>query len=110
LNQQIHPKAKPWRKKPFSLYDDMLELVDGIIATGEKAFYLEYVSDPWDLECPIDLTLLAGGTSEKQHESSPGAASEHDETSEKVGTCYHCYAASVLTHTYCRMILTTQPF
>jgi hypothetical protein len=87
----------------------MLELVDGVIATGEKAFRPGRVSDPQDSECPIDPTLLAGGTGEGQRESSPGAASERDETSEKVGACYCCRAASVLTCTYHRMILTTQP-
>jgi hypothetical protein len=35
---KAHPKAKPWRKKAFPLYDDMLELVEGIVATGETAF------------------------------------------------------------------------
>ncbi|KAJ7085990.1 hypothetical protein B0H15DRAFT_748921, partial [Mycena belliarum] len=28
------PKVKKWRKSPFPLYDDMLFLVEGIVATG----------------------------------------------------------------------------
>ena len=35
---QKHKKASIWRKKPFPLYDSIQILVDGIIATGEKAF------------------------------------------------------------------------
>lgn len=35
---QKHPKAKPWRKKPFPLYDEISELIDGTRATGHAAF------------------------------------------------------------------------
>jgi len=34
-----HPGAKKWRKKPFPLYDDILFLVDGKVATGAGAFH-----------------------------------------------------------------------
>jgi hypothetical protein len=36
--QAIGPKAEKWRTKSFPLYDDILAIVDGIIATGENAF------------------------------------------------------------------------
>ena len=36
--QAIGPKADKWRSKGFPLYDDILTIVDGIIATGEHAF------------------------------------------------------------------------
>ncbi|KAJ7763295.1 hypothetical protein B0H16DRAFT_1883690 [Mycena metata] len=32
-------KAKRWRKTPFPLYDDILYLVEGIVATGAGAFH-----------------------------------------------------------------------
>lgn len=35
---KTHPKAKPWRKKTYPLFEDMAELVDGVIATGKAAF------------------------------------------------------------------------
>ena len=63
----------------------MLELVDGIVATGEKAFRPGCIAGH-EAEFPIDPALLVGDTSEEQRESSPGAASEHGETSEKVRT------------------------
>ncbi|KAJ7878466.1 hypothetical protein B0H13DRAFT_1892632 [Mycena leptocephala] len=34
-----HPDAKRWRKSPFPLYEDVLYLVKGIIATGAGAFH-----------------------------------------------------------------------
>ncbi|KAJ7223788.1 hypothetical protein C8J57DRAFT_1535928 [Mycena rebaudengoi] len=34
-----HPKARKWRNTSFPLYDDILYLVDGIIATGAGAFH-----------------------------------------------------------------------
>ena len=82
----------------------MLELVDGIVATGESAFRPGRLSDH-DL---IDPVLLADGVSEEQQESSQGAVSEHGETSEKVQTSYHSCFASILMCTYHRMIRTTQ--
>ncbi|KAJ7036435.1 hypothetical protein C8F04DRAFT_1258001 [Mycena alexandri] len=33
------PKAKHWRKTPFPLYDNILYLVEGIVATGAGAFH-----------------------------------------------------------------------
>ncbi|KAJ7659059.1 hypothetical protein DFH06DRAFT_1406054 [Mycena polygramma] len=33
------PKFKRWRKTPFPLYDDVLYLVEGIVATGAGAFH-----------------------------------------------------------------------
>ncbi|KAJ7362371.1 hypothetical protein DFH08DRAFT_1024478 [Mycena albidolilacea] len=34
-----HPEHERWRTSSFSLYDDILHLVDGIIATGAGAFH-----------------------------------------------------------------------
>ncbi len=36
--QALGPKAERWRNRPFPLYDDILTIVDGIIATGENSF------------------------------------------------------------------------
>ncbi|KAJ7758440.1 hypothetical protein B0H14DRAFT_2252934, partial [Mycena olivaceomarginata] len=36
---RAHPDSKHWQTTPFPLYDDMLFLVDGIIATGAGAFH-----------------------------------------------------------------------
>ncbi|EJD03268.1 uncharacterized protein FOMMEDRAFT_20420 [Fomitiporia mediterranea MF3/22] len=33
-----HKNAKPWRKKSFPLYEEMAELVEGIVADGRGAF------------------------------------------------------------------------
>ncbi|KAJ7733225.1 hypothetical protein DFH07DRAFT_725645, partial [Mycena maculata] len=32
-----HPKAARWRRTPFPLYDEILYLVDGVVATGAGA-------------------------------------------------------------------------
>ena len=37
--QAIGPKADKWRTKGFPLYDDILTIVDGIIATRQNAFH-----------------------------------------------------------------------
>jgi hypothetical protein len=37
-HQAIGPKAEKWRTKSFPLYDNILMIVDGIIATGENTF------------------------------------------------------------------------
>ncbi|KAJ7745907.1 hypothetical protein DFH07DRAFT_711778, partial [Mycena maculata] len=34
-----HPKAARWRRTPFPLYDEILYLVDGVVATGAGAFH-----------------------------------------------------------------------
>ncbi|KAF8575045.1 hypothetical protein K439DRAFT_1623876 [Ramaria rubella] len=34
-----NPKAKPFKKKPFPLYDDIAELCDDVIATGAGVFH-----------------------------------------------------------------------
>ncbi|KAJ7447667.1 hypothetical protein FB451DRAFT_1290103 [Mycena latifolia] len=34
-----HPKSKRWRRSPFPLYDDIVYLVDRIVATGAGAFH-----------------------------------------------------------------------
>ncbi|KAJ7703618.1 hypothetical protein B0H17DRAFT_1127233 [Mycena rosella] len=36
---ESHNKARKWRNTPFPLYDEILYLVDGIIATGAGAFH-----------------------------------------------------------------------
>ncbi|KAJ6503676.1 hypothetical protein C8R45DRAFT_1209316 [Mycena sanguinolenta] len=36
---EAHPDAARWQTTPFPLYDDMLYLVEGIIATGAGAFH-----------------------------------------------------------------------
>jgi hypothetical protein len=35
---QKHPKAKPWRKKSFPLYDEISELIEGTRANGSSTF------------------------------------------------------------------------
>ncbi|KAJ7751617.1 hypothetical protein B0H16DRAFT_1419396 [Mycena metata] len=35
---EINAKIHPWRNKGFPLYDEMCQLVDGAVATGEGAF------------------------------------------------------------------------
>jgi hypothetical protein len=35
---QINGKVRGWRFKSFPLYDEMAQLVDGAVATGECAF------------------------------------------------------------------------
>ncbi|KAJ7346273.1 hypothetical protein DFH08DRAFT_961714 [Mycena albidolilacea] len=35
---QINPKIRPWRNKGFPLYQEMADLVDGGVATGERVF------------------------------------------------------------------------
>ena len=37
---QSHPKAKPFRKKPFPLFDQIASLVDSVVATGMGAMHL----------------------------------------------------------------------
>jgi hypothetical protein len=36
---QTHENARKWRKTRFPLYDDILIIVDGIVATGAGAFH-----------------------------------------------------------------------
>jgi hypothetical protein len=38
LHIQKHPKAKPFKKKSFPLYDELAELIDGTRATGASVF------------------------------------------------------------------------
>ena len=35
---QSHPKAKPWHTKPFPLYNEMADLVDGSCALGKRKY------------------------------------------------------------------------
>ncbi|KAJ7667198.1 hypothetical protein B0H17DRAFT_1336158 [Mycena rosella] len=39
LRDLLHNSAKCWRKTHFPLYDDILHIVDGIVATGAGAFH-----------------------------------------------------------------------
>jgi hypothetical protein len=53
---QAHPNAATWRTKPFPLYDDILGLVEGRYATGDKALHMPemYASDSEDEQLPAD--------------------------------------------------------
>ena len=57
-----HKVAQPWRKKAFPLYDDMADLVDGIIATGQSAFRpgIRAPSKPeTDVDTPVDVPVAS---------------------------------------------------
>jgi len=43
---QKHEKAAHWRTHPFPLYDNMAELLDGVIPTGAHAFSSEFGPTP----------------------------------------------------------------
>ena len=45
---QKHEKAAHWRSHPFPLYDNMAELLDGVIPTGAHAFSSEFGPTPDD--------------------------------------------------------------
>jgi hypothetical protein len=85
--EKAHPNARKWHKKPFPLYDDMLELIDGIVATGESAFCLGQAAHSQDLDLAIDPVLLE--ESERQHSMSasslpPGTGYSSEGGSDKV--------------------------
>ena len=45
---QKHEKAVHWHSHPFPLYDNMAELLDGVIPTGAHAFSSEFGPTPDD--------------------------------------------------------------
>ncbi|KAJ7816476.1 hypothetical protein B0H13DRAFT_2460060 [Mycena leptocephala] len=51
------PSAEKWKTTPFPLYDDILYLVDGIVATGEGAFH-----PGMPLSSQMDLTSQSQST------------------------------------------------
>ncbi|KAJ6490529.1 hypothetical protein DFH09DRAFT_1105072 [Mycena vulgaris] len=72
----INPKIKPWRHKGFPLFDEMADLIDGAVATGEGAFQPglqapRALSPAWpedlpeddedDVDFPLDPTLKGAG-------------------------------------------------
>jgi len=64
-----HPKAKPFRKKSFPLYDDIATLVDSVVATGASALYM---GSEEALDSQVDVTTDGGtdfGPDEDQGQS-----------------------------------------
>ncbi|KAJ7367469.1 hypothetical protein DFH08DRAFT_795635 [Mycena albidolilacea] len=69
----INPKIRPWRNKGFPLYHEMADLVDGGVATGERAFLpgqgpMHPTSSDWpddlvleDDDFPLDPVLRGAG-------------------------------------------------
>ncbi|KAJ7663581.1 hypothetical protein B0H17DRAFT_1211595 [Mycena rosella] len=55
------PAAKKWRTKPYPLYDDMSDLVDGGIATGTNSFVpgqdAPVIPEPNDADDDLDFPL-----------------------------------------------------
>jgi hypothetical protein len=70
---QINPKIHPWRNKGFPLYQEMADLIDGGVATGERAFLpsqgpVRPTSPDWpddlvpeDDDFPLDPVLQGAG-------------------------------------------------
>ncbi|KAF8065310.1 hypothetical protein FPV67DRAFT_1671582 [Lyophyllum atratum] len=46
---KVKPKLDQWRTKPFPIYDDMADLIDGAMATGENSFVPGQASTAQDL-------------------------------------------------------------
>jgi hypothetical protein len=92
MSLQNHPKANPWRKKPFPLYDDISELVDGTRATGQNAFragqmrrsssasqILTTPTSSSDQDSAIDPTLLEDDEQNSQHQNKVDGANSASE-------------------------------
>ncbi|CAK5270799.1 unnamed protein product [Mycena citricolor] len=73
-----HPKASKWQSTPFPLYEDMLYLVDGIVATGEGAFHPGIPTiTPADVVSSVIDNVL--GKSWSQSQSQSQATDEYQE-------------------------------
>ena len=69
IYSQSHPKSKPWHTKPFPLYDNIAELVDGMHASGEKWAKIKKKKgeeEPGLSSIPIDPVLLAESISQEK--------------------------------------------
>jgi hypothetical protein len=51
---QAHPAAAVWRTKPFPLYDEILELVEGRYATGDHALHIPELQDGSSVAGDVD--------------------------------------------------------
>jgi hypothetical protein len=61
MYSQSHPKSKQWRTKPFPLYDEMADLVDGSRASGKRKYRPKKRGEeetPRPSSIPIDPVLL----------------------------------------------------
>jgi hypothetical protein len=65
IPSQKHLKAKPWCRKAFPLYNDILDLIDGTRVTGDSAFWWPCIADE-----NIDPVLL-----ENKNEAIPSSSS-----------------------------------
>ena len=80
---QVHPTAKTWRTKGFPLYNKILEIVDGIVATGEGTFH---AGQPIPLTIqpePIQERSTSLSSAESDHEGATVADDVDDEVSSR---------------------------
>ena len=110
---QSRPKLKQWRTKPFPLYDEMADLVDGSRASGKRKYKPKKKREeetPGPSSIPIDPVLLAESISQGKLYSD--IDSDSDVRSPSLALFhYPCISRAILprTHTKIRPTQTTNP-
>ncbi|KAJ7717640.1 hypothetical protein DFH07DRAFT_761906 [Mycena maculata] len=79
-----HPKAARWRTTPFPLYNDILYLVEGIVATGAGAFH-----PGAQTQSQTQTETQAETDVDSQSQSQSGAAMDTDTQSQGPATPPH---------------------
>ncbi|TFK64063.1 hypothetical protein BDN72DRAFT_775130 [Pluteus cervinus] len=119
-----HPNMAKWRRTPFPLYDDMLFLVDGIVATGEGAFhaggdlassepgYSSPPTIPEDDEDDSSNDASPGGTGKTQPViDEPGSIDDEDsqDTTPSRKVSLFVVIFSLYSHSHCRLLQREPP-
>jgi len=106
---QSHPKSRPWHTKPFPLYDEMADLVDGLRASGKmkyKPANRREEETPGASSIPIDPVLLVEST--RQERLYLDTDSDNDVCSMSLALSHYLYISSAILPRAHMMIMPTQ--